>query len=201
MVDLFFDDEKHQYYYKGEKVPCASDILKIVDVIAMDGIPARNIEIAAQRGTRIHEATDDWDYDLLEIDEEWEQENSDIIEYVNAYIDFTFDYPEPPMASEISLFSEKTGVAGTIDLVKKIDGKLSIIDKKTTSKVGKLRNLIQLNLYRINWNETHEQKVDNLYILHLTNKGEYKLIPFEVDEEIVFKFINLYKAIKEDKRV
>ena len=49
MQDLYFDSSTHSYYYKGEKKPCVSDVLKMVDVIALEGIPQRNLETAAEQ--------------------------------------------------------------------------------------------------------------------------------------------------------
>lgn len=202
MRDLFFDGEKHEYYYKGEKKPCASDILKLIDCVALDGIPPRNLNMASERGTRTHEATDDYDYGLIDIeDEEWAEENSDIYPYVKAYADFNKDYSGFPVASELPLYCEKTGVAGTIDLVRNVYGELAIIDKKSSSSLKFLRNAIQLNIYRINWNETHAQKVESLYVLHLQNNGKYRLIPIGVDEDLAFKWIGIYNEIKSDKKI
>lgn len=201
MKDLFFDEDEHKYYYKGVRVPCASDVLKTIDSIALDGIPPKNLFLAAERGKRIHEATEDYDCGLLEIDDDWLVENMDIEPYVTAYIKFATDYPSLPFASEESLYSERTGVAGTTDLVKEIDGKLALIDKKTTTTVGTLRNKIQLNLYRVNWNETHDRKIEAIYILHLKSDGTYRLIPFDIDEEIVAKWVGIYNEIKGDKKI
>ena len=38
MKDLYFDGEKHEYYYKGEKVPCVSDILSITFFILSNSL-------------------------------------------------------------------------------------------------------------------------------------------------------------------
>lgn len=202
MKNLYFDEENHRYYYMGERVPATSDVLKLVDAVALDGVPARTLFDAAERGSRVHEATEAYEFDEIDIDdEEWLSENADIAEYVNAYADFLEDYPAFPMASEEEVFCEKTGVAGRIDLVKEINGELALIDKKTSSTLGRLRNAIQLNIYRINWNETHERKIAALYILHLQKDGGYRLIPFEIDDDIALKWIDNYKEIKGDKKI
>lgn len=206
MKDLYFDEERHEYFYRGEKKPCVSDILKTIDAIALDGIPPQNLAKASERGLRIHEETEAYDYGLLEIDDEWVYYNQDILPYVKAYIQFCDDHPSLPMESECRTYCEKTGVAGTIDLVKEINGKLAIIDKKSTSTIGTLRNSIQLNIYRLNWNETHERQIENLYILDLAHKDKktgklYRLLPFNVDEELAFKWIRIYNEIKGDKKI
>lgn len=206
MKNLYFDGERHEYFYCGEKKPCVSDILKIIDAITLDGIPPQNLAKASERGSRVHEETDAYDYGLLEMDDEWVFNNQDILPYIEAYIQFCEDYPSLPMESEYPTYCEKTGVAGTIDLVKEIDGKLAIIDKKTTSAVGVLRNSIQLNIYRLNWNETNKRQVESLYILDLAHKDKktgklYRLLPFPIDENQAFKWIAIYNEIKGDKKI
>ena len=198
MKDLFFDTDSHKYYYKGRPVPCVSDVLRVIDTIALSGIPGNILRNAADKGTRIHEATEDFEYGLLVIDEEWSAENQDIEPYVRAYIAWAEKFNEFPIASEESLFSETTGVAGTIDLVKEINGKLALIDKKSSSRLSYLRCAIQLNIYRINWNETHERKIDELYILQLKSNGQYRFIQIEINEDLAFKWINIYNEIKGD---
>ena len=43
MIDLYFDSETHQYYWKGEKVPCVSDLCKMIDCLTMSGIPPQTL--------------------------------------------------------------------------------------------------------------------------------------------------------------
>ena len=55
--DLYFDS-KHIYYVKGKKkkVPSVSDLLKPIDLVALENIPPQYLAIASERGTRVHEA-------------------------------------------------------------------------------------------------------------------------------------------------
>jgi hypothetical protein len=198
------DSSSHTYRWKGEKKDCVSDMLKLVDVIQMQGIPARYLDEASIRGSRVHEATEDYDYGLLDIlDDEWNRDNQDIIGYVMAYINFTEDekYKGLPVATEISLYSETLNMCGTIDLVKKVGNDLIIFDKKTSSKVGTLRSILQLNAYRIMWNENFDQKVEKLYILQLKPNGEYIVKEIKVAENILRQFKLLYDKIKGDKEL
>lgn len=203
MEGLYFDSDTHSYYYQGEKKDCVSDILKIVDVIAMEGIPQKNIEKAAERGTAVHKQTEDYDYGLIDtLDDEWIQENFEIVNYVIAYENFTKDYPSFPIASEESVYSQCYEFAGTIDLVKYIDGKIAIIDKKSSKTISALRSALQLNAYRLAWNEIHpDLKADALYILQLTELGEYRLLPIDINEELFIKYLSIFKEIKGDKKI
>ena len=200
MQDLYFDSSTHSYYYKGEKKPCVSDVLKMVDVIALEGIPQRNLETAAEGGTRVHEQTE-----LLEVgladrnDEDWRDENYDILGYIDAYENFLIEHEELPIALEESVYSEEYDLAGTIDIVKYIDGNLAIIDKKTSKTISKLRSELQLNIYRLLWNSTHpDMQVKELYILQLQEDSGNRFIPIEVREDLAIRYINQFKEIKGD---
>lgn len=202
MTDLFFLPDTHQYYWRGEKVPCVSDLCKMIDCIAMQGIPPQVLLNASDRGTRVHEVTEDYEYGLLEMDNEWVEDNEDIQPYVNAYISwYNNDNDSIPIATEEAIYSDVTGLAGTVDLVKERNGELWLIDKKTSSTLSCLRSLLQLNIYRLNWNATHEKKVERLAILQLKKDGTYREIEIPVDEAKTMEWINKYKEIKGDKRI
>jgi len=203
MENLFFDGETHTYYYKGDKVPCVSDILKMVDVITMVGIPIRNLEAAAERGTRVHQETEKLDYGEIDPqDEAWLQENADIAPYVIGYQNFLSVYPTLPIAREEALYSKHYRYAGTLDLVKFIDGKIAIVDIKTSKTISELRSSLQLNAYRLLWNETHpDMQADDLYILQLDGDNGYRLFKVEVDAEQFYDVLILYKKIKGDRKL
>lgn len=202
MKDLYVDSEKHEYYWQGEKKPCVSDILKMVDVIAMEGIPIRNIEKAGERGKKIHEQTELYDLGMLDLtDDEWWQENEEISGYVMAYISFRKDNPQIPVAIEESLYSEELDLCGTIDRVFMFNGVGTILDIKSSNTISELRNTLQLNFYRKIWNETQSVKIESLKILQLKDNGEYRLIPIEINEGIAIDWLSKYKQIKGDKKL
>lgn len=203
MQDLYLDTEAHTYYYKGEAVPCVSDVLKLVDVITMAGIPMRNLEIAAERGTRVHEQTEMIDYAEVDtLDEDWQLENEDIMGYLIAYMNFLKDYPTFPLGREESLFSLTHSFAGTLDLVKYINGEVSIIDIKTSKTISKLRSELQLSAYDILWVEHHaDMPAKKHYILQLTDIGEYRLIPIESNTEKFLDYLEKYKEAKGDVKL
>ena len=202
MEHLYFDEDTHTYYWKGEKVPCVSDMLDMIDCIAMKGIPPQNLTKASERGKRVHEATEDFEYGLLDMDEDWLSENEDIEPYVCAYIDWWCEVNSSiPIASEDQTYCEETGIAGTIDLVKRKDGELWLIDKKTSATLGTLRSILQLNIYRLNWNATHEEKISKLAILKLCKDGTYRFIEIPIDETKTWEWINKFREIKGDKKL
>lgn len=199
MQDLFFDKEAHAYYYKGERVPCVSDILKMVDVVLLDGIPQRNLEIAAERGSRVHAATEDLEYGVLDIDDE---ENADIQPYLIAYKKFLDDHPAYSTAREEALYSERLGYAGTLDIVKQIEGRLSVVDIKTSRTIGGLRSALQLSAYQQLWNENHADNLaTDLYILQLKDNAQYRLLPIKSEPDTFLSLYELYNRAKGDVKL
>lgn len=200
--NIFLDEKTHIYYVNGEKKPAVSDVLKIVDAIQLDGIPFEYLINAGKRGTKIHSFTEDYDYGELDLgDEDFCKENQDVLNYLLAYEKFRIDNPSLNLASEEKLYSEKLNLAGTVDLVCEINGKLSIVDKKSSKTIGNLRATLQLNFYRLMWNETKPQKVEMLYILQLSDNSNYRLIPIDINEELALKYKEIYNEIKGDKKL
>jgi hypothetical protein len=168
----------------------------------MKGIPPQNLVNASERGSRVHESTEDFEYGLLDMDEDWIAENEDIEPYVCAYIDWWSEVNSSlPIASEEPLYCEETGIAGTIDLVKRKDGELWLIDKKTSATLGTLRSILQLNIYRLNWNATHEENISRLAILQLKKDGTYREIEIHIDEKKAWDWIEKFREIKGDKKL
>lgn len=203
MQDLFFDKGTHTYYYKGEQVPCVSDVLKMVDTVLLAGIPQRNLEIAAERGSRVHVATEDLEYGVLDIeDEEWLEENADIQPYLIAYKKFLDDHPAYSTAREEALYSERLGYAGTLDIVKQIGGRLSVVDIKTSRTIGGLRSALQLSAYQQLWNENHADNLaTDLYILQLKDNAQYRLLPIKSEPDTFLSLYELYNRAKGDVKL
>lgn len=71
--------------------------------------------------------------------------------------------------SEYHLFSDIHEFAGTADIICKFDDKLWLLDVKTSNALHTSYEL-QLAAYATAWNETHEEKIDNVGILWLKSK-------------------------------
>jgi len=68
--------------------------------------------------------------------------------------------------SEVHLFSDAHTYAGTCDLVLEINGKIWLLDIKTTNSLHTSQDL-QLAAYAQAWNEMYEEKIENIGILWL----------------------------------
>jgi hypothetical protein len=70
------------------------------------------------------------------------------------------------VATEYHLFSDKYEYAGTTDIICKIDGKLWLLDIKTSNSLHTSHNL-QLAAYAKAWNETHNEQIEFIGIIWL----------------------------------
>ena len=102
------------------------------------------------------------------------------------------------------MFINSDGKVETIKTQKdlsKLIGKLAIIDLKSSSVVQKVLALIQLNGYKLSTEFNGLGEVGALFILHLENDGNYKLIGFEINSDLFMACLTLHKALQKKKRV
>jgi len=88
-------------------------------------------------------------------------------------------------AQEISLYSDRLKVAGTVDCVAEYKGTPSIIDYKTSTNI-KTKAMVsdyfcQLTFYAIAWHELTGNSIENIVVLMAVEKG---LMPIVFVEQI-----------------
>ncbi len=107
-------------------------------------------------------------------------------------------------ASENRIYSEKLGIAGTVDCVAEYDGILSIIDFKTKRSNRKeewmLDNFLQATAYAIMWEEITGEKIKQIVILVSTEMNSSQVFikdPLEYTDalkERIRQYLNLTNA-------
>ena len=128
------------------------------------------------RGTKVHELCADYDFtDEFPI-------GTGVDGYLKAYADFKRDYRiKDWLFVEHMMGCAPIGFAGTLDRVGYIDGKLSILDIKTASKVNVLALTAQLTGYYNLYADDLKNELPELYGLQLHKNGTYRLIAIEPD--------------------
>lgn len=145
-----------------------------------------DLDKAARRGTEVHRLAEQL-VQGLEVDVPEE-----LAGHVEAYVRFLDDFEPEPILVETTVASRKWRYAGTLDLVAKIDGKVWILDVKTTRSGIFPDNALQIALYR--HAETFlaadgsEQPMADLGItcsgaIHVRADG-YDLIPLDTSEAV-----------------
>ena len=163
--DLEFIESSHTYLYRGVIIPSVTQLMKRSSEEHYQGISEQRLAIAANRGTRVHQAIHDYEtLDLMTIDEE-------VKPYLTEYIIAKSRYKFQPLAQEFMLTSGF--FAGTLDMLAEFKGMQVIIDLKATSVLNKSLAEIQLAGY-VELCEYNGIGVQDTYILHLS-KDKHKL--------------------------
>ena len=131
----------------------------------------------------------------------------DVWKMILKFAEFWNTYKPELVVGEYHVFSDAHKYAGTADLIVKMDGKLWLLDIKTSNSLHTSYDL-QLAAYSKAWNETHDTPIEETGILWLKantrsegkkdkiqGKGwELKVIS---DIESNFKmFMNIYEIYK-----
>jgi hypothetical protein len=132
-----------------------------------------NSEIIAQKaaweGTQVHNAIEHFlnGNELNWIDEEGSAlYGLEMWKMILKFADFWNTHKPELIATEYHLFSDEYKFAGTADIICKIDGRIYLLDIKTSNSIHNSYNL-QLAAYAQAWNETHNEKVVDTGILWL----------------------------------
>lgn len=183
MTELKFYEDEHKYVLNGEELPSVTQILRFathdIAVVAKPWLR----DAAGKRGTLIHSICADIDFGA-----EPETVGNDIVGYVGAYKAFLRDYRiggwdivETPLWAS---WGAKNGIryAGTPDRIGKIDGKSTMLDIKTGSKVNKAVLAAQLAAYSF---AALPLTIEQHWGLQLKKDGKYRVIETDFTEGLV----------------
>ena len=185
---LEFIPEIHRYIVDGELVPCVSNILayRFNDYV---GISREFLNRAAELGTNLHRA--------IELYEK-EGQVSDLKEFKN-YLFLKKRYKFKNIANEIPVIYEEGGkvlYTGTLDQVLEIDAETGLNDFKRVSNPNKEKIAIQLNLYKLGYEQTYHKKVDFLMFTHL-REDVRKVHKIPINEKLALDLV--YEYLEKEK--
>ncbi len=169
--ELSFNEEDHIYRLNGSVIPSVSAIMEPLSRKEYGNIDARTLRNAAMRGSSVHFAIEN--FIKFGIDD-CEPEHRG---YMDGFLEWYDKYRPIIIGSEIRTYHKLFRYGGTIDLLAIIDGKLTLIDFKTTSRLIDKNCRVQLEAY-LQALASHGIKVEAKYILHLTPTGKWKFQPF-----------------------
>ena len=124
---------------------------------------------AADEGTETHKAIEDFlnGKEIVWINEYGKANHSLIVwQMILRFADFWNTVKPRLIATEQHIFSDEYQYAGTIDLVVEIDGKIWLLDIKTSNSLHTSYDL-QLAAYAQAWNENFDTPIENTGIIWL----------------------------------
>jgi hypothetical protein len=185
---LDFKSEGHVYLWDGEVVPSVSQILKKIGI-------TRDYEqvddFYRQRGTFVHQAIE---YHIKHTLEESSLDPENVLPYFLGYKKWTEKEMYVPRETELPLYSQKYGFAGTIDqtciIENERDGE-GICDIKVTESSDKAADL-QLCAYAQLYYEAYGRWPAFRMVLELHGDQSVKPIFYDTDPAIWGSVMELY---------
>ena len=192
MSILQFFDRGHIYMLDGQRLPCVSDLCRFLHREIYKDAPLWQMEAAADRGKKVHAATEALDKTG------WAEIEDEYLPYLQAYAAFRREHDVQWELIEHPDYHPAHRYAGTIDRYGMVDGFKTLLDIKTTYRVYKPLCSASLNLYRMML-EARGKTVERLLILHLRKDGSYKLLRFDADDLVPMALLTLHTALKVGK--
>jgi hypothetical protein len=119
LINLQFDKESHIYTIDGRVIPSVTQVLKDVGIINISPFSG-----GPETGTIVHEATEQYDIGLLQV----EDADPKIKGYLQAYLKFLGDTGFNPIMVERRVYHHRLNYAGTIDRYGDLSGKPALLD-------------------------------------------------------------------------
>ena len=157
------------YRIDGVRWPSPSEVIGAVGYnSAMLEIPRDILNAAAERGTRVHA----WCEDYLE--DRPRAPESDIAPQCSAFLDWMAEVEPEIVAVEAVVKCAALRVVGQADIIAKVNGRLAVVDIKTSAKVYRSHE-IQTALYAMAVAEEREDsdELPEVYLLRLGKNGKH----------------------------
>ena len=180
---LEYIDETHTYLFDGVVVPSVTQLLQKKFGNKYDGIPKAVLERAAERGTALHKAIEDYEQQGIE---------TDLVELHN-WIALKVEHDIHVTGNELPLVLLKDGqavAAGRCDLFLAKQGVFGLGDIKRTYRLDRQYLTYQLNLYRVAFMQCYGVPIDFLRGIHLREEIS-KCVEIPIDESLVNEILNM----------
>lgn len=167
MIDekLVFVEETHDYFYDGVKVPSVTEIAKPISFERLNELPKWVVEQARQRGRAVHAYAEEY---LLCGELDWDSIEPQYLPYVENFVNWARTYKPKVLYTEFRMGCED--FAGTADLICEIDGKVILVDYKTSSAIDKKSLSVQLDGYD-RLAKRYGIRIEDYMYLHLKKDG------------------------------
>ena len=169
-------------------------------------IPEYILQAAAERGTAVHKYIENW---LNWYDKPFKKVDTDEphlgLEYAvyetnwKEWLDERIEWDIRPMYTELKIINKKLGAKGIIDCIAVVNGKICMIDWKTSSNLDEWSTNCQLQLYYMMLLKGRKEEraiakqIEELRCLSLTKTG-YRWFKFEIDKKLGESILKLWNT-------
>lgn len=200
------DKEGHVYHPKS-----TTTYIKELDP-AYNGVPDSVLEAKASHGTAVHKALDEYNKTGEVPFLEEVSPLTPVSRAVHKAMRILKEHDSHPKASEfpiIYMYKGEPLYCGTTDLITVLDGRLCLLDYKTTSSLHMEALKYQLTAYKMAVEQMADWKIEKLYALWLpkgSGSGVYaKLVEVSpMDEKELcekFEYIHKQDTLAEERKV
>ena len=162
--ELTFDEYTHTYRLDELILPSVTTLMKPLTDDLYRAIEPEVLDRAAQRGTAIHNAIENYiEFGVRDIPPLYAG-------YFEAFIQWWERRKPEPLALEKRVYHKILRYAGTADLICMIDGRLTLVDYKSSAQINKKLCAVQLEGYDRAF-ESHRVEIEQRFILHLSSEG------------------------------
>lgn len=171
--EVKYNDETHQYFVDGVEVPSVTQLIGKLFPGEYKDVDPSVLAKAAARGTELHQAIEDYEQHGL---------MSTLPEFHNYRL-LKRDYQFEVVANEQLIYvmdGNQVICAGRLDMVIRINNQLGLADIKRTFSLNTTKLQVQLNLYRLGYQQCYGDKIHLLRGIHLRNEqANFVTIPVE----------------------
>jgi len=200
------DDKRYYVTPSGQRLPSVTTVLgamKKKEIMAWrrrvgEAEANRVSKLATGRGNRVHTLAEKY---LMNESIEWKKEMPDAIEMFQSIVPH-FDKINNIHYMEQALWSEKIGLAGRVDLIAEWEGKLSVIDFKTSKRIkteDKIQDYFaQCVAYAMMYEERVGELIDQIVVLMAVENEQPLIFVKETKDyiDVLYKHIEFYKSNK-----
>jgi hypothetical protein len=185
-------DGKRYYVTPNGKLPSITTVLSI---LSRDAIKAWRKRVgeeeankistrASRRGTNVHAMCEDYINNNLDLKKYLPSDR----ETFNSLKNILDDHLDNVYAQEVALWSDYLGVAGRVDCIAEWDGKIAVIDFKTSGKLKKkewISNYFQqASAYAVMWEERTGIPINKIVIVIAVDGEEPQIFEEKRDNYI-----------------
>lgn len=179
---LLFDETEHKYTlhragFADIILPSVTQIMEPLEQKAYGGISERIMDAAADRGTRLHRAVEQYlKFGFRNVDD-------DCRGYFDGVIKFLDDHPDwKPIHSEYRFYHKAFLYAGTCDLLFQTPVGIILVDLKTTAQPHLKMWAVQLGAYKQGIEASNKGiKIIGTKVLQVSQTGNYRLYGIDSD--------------------
>lgn len=170
------------------------------------GIPEYILRTAGERGTAVHKYIENWlgwynrPFKTSDTDEPHLGLEYAVYETVfKEWLDERIEWDIRPLYTEQKIINKKLGVKGIIDCIAVVNGKICMIDWKTSSNLDEWSTNCQLQLYYMmllkggKEERAVAKQIEELRCLSLTKTG-YRWFKFEIDKKLGEAILKLWNT-------